>query len=119
MKKNTFIIIMAILILLTFLTFILQTVFSTNIKNFGLSCGAFFISTMLLVCYKNALTPPHQQVHAPSDRLKRYYSRKGKLLEYQKLCKIFLIITICAAFLFFSVGILELCIIFIKTIVTK
>ena len=114
MKKKHFILILAGIILLMILTFTLQCLFSDQTTEFGLSCGAFFLSVFCLVCYKNALTP--SESWGPINPTKQHYEKKGELPKYQNLCKILLLITTGVGALSFIGGIGEVLFHYVKAL---
>ena len=115
MKKKFALLLIGIIILII-LTFALQCIFKEHTKNFGLSCGAAFLSIFLLFTYKNALTPTKEGLGAPINRTKKYYERKGELHKYQSLCKILFITTIGVSALTLIGGVSEIFLTFIMSI---
>ena len=91
MNKKQFAFIFTGIIVLIILSFILQTIFSDQTDSFGISGGAFFVSTFCLVEYKNALKPKDPFT---INMTKRYYEKIGDLQKYRTLCKNLLIATI-------------------------
>ncbi|MBQ9151455.1 MAG: hypothetical protein IJX72_04330 [Clostridia bacterium] len=97
MKTKHFLYILIGIIIMMILTFALQAGFNEQTKEFGLSCGMFFLSTFCLICYKNALKPT--ETFGPVNLTKEHYERKRDLPKYQNLCKILFIITVSAGVL--------------------
>lgn len=93
MKKTQFVLFLIGIIVLIIFAFILQSYFSIQTKNFGVSCGAFCISILCLFCYKNALKPT--EMFGPINMTKRYYEKKGELHKYKDLCKILFFAIFC------------------------
>ena len=100
MKTKNFILVFIVIIMAMILTFTLQCLFSEITRDFGLSCGMFFLSIFFLFGYKNALMPMERGGFA-INRTKRYYQSRNELPKYQKLCKILFSITISLGALFF------------------
>ena len=105
-KKFTFLLIGIIVLII--LTFTLQALFLNQTKNFGISCGALFLSTFCLFCYKDALNPTKGGLGRPINMTKKYYEKKGDLRKYQNLCKILFIITIGVGTLCLLLGLCEI-----------
>lgn len=105
MKKKQFAVVLVGIIALIIMTLILQTLFNDRTSSFGVSSGAFFLSTFCLVCYNNALKPTEDW--GPNNPTKRYYEKKGELNKYQNLCKTLFIITIMVGTLSLLRGIFQ------------
>ena len=103
MKTKKFILVFIVIIMAMILTFTLQCLFSEITRDFGLSCGMFFLSIFFLFGYKNALIPMERGGFA-INRTKRYYQSRDELPKYQRLCKILFIVTISFGTLSFVKG---------------
>lgn len=116
MKNKHFFLIFISIILVLILTFTLQCLFSEKTRNFGFSCGAYFLSIFALFCYKNALKPSDPFV---IDHTKRHYERKGELPKYKELCKIIFIVLIGFGVLFLLGGIKDIAFEYVKALFVK
>ena len=101
MKKKYFVLLLIGIISVILLASILDIVFEENTTDFGLSAGMFFLSIFCLVEYKNALMP---KKNTEINMTKKHYEKKGELPKYQKLCLVFLLLTIALGLIFFARG---------------
>ena len=119
MTKKKFVFLLIGIILLIFLTFTLQALFLNQTKNFGISCGVLFLSTFCLFCYKDALNPTKEGLGHPINMTKKYYEKKGDLRKYQNLCKILFIIMISVGTLCLLLGLYEIFINYLFSVLQK
>lgn len=118
MKKKFALVLIGIIVLMI-LTFILQSLFNDQTKNFGISCGMLFLSIFCLFGYKNALNPTKGGFGHPVNMTKKHYEKKGELYKYQSLCKVLFIVTTSVALLTLINGIGEIFIVYIKSVVAN
>ncbi len=100
------------LIVWMLILFVLQSLFIGKTKEFGLSCGACFLSIFCLFGYKNALKPT--ETVGAINSTKRHYERNGDLPGYQRFCKIMFLVGLSVSAINFLKGLAEVVIFFIR-----
>jgi hypothetical protein len=112
MDPKRFKIILFALIAWLLVLFVLQIPFGEQTKEFGLSCGACFLSIFCLFGYKNALKPT--ETVGAINSTKRHYERNGNLPGYQRFCKIMFLVLLSVSAIGFLKGLAEAAIFFIR-----
>ena len=117
MKNKHYALIMGGTVLLIAVAFALQCVFCEQTAKFGFSCGAYFLSTFCLACFKNALKPTES--FGPINKTKQYFEKNGGLAKYQSLCKILFAVTSGAGALAFIGGVGDVLFSCVKQMLTR